>query len=209
MISNEKKIFRISKLINESKNINESFLQDIKTFVSSLPEDADESNLISKFEEFLKSAKEELKPEEKTSVVKKDFQTDDDSFYESVLNCLGAPVTDSNMLFFYAWRQAEGGTAKNNPFNTTYKKGLNKNDYTNYNKVGVKNYMSKDIGVRATCSTLKLNYYTDIVDALKQGNAFEKIDTLYSLKKWGTGNLLGKVADGYIAGYEPKPKPIA
>jgi hypothetical protein len=28
------------------------------------------------------------------------------------------------------------------------------------------------------------------------------------LKKWGTGELLAKVADGYLAGASPKPKPI-
>jgi hypothetical protein len=47
--------------------------------------------------------------------------TSDDDFYKSVLKCIGAEPTKSNMLFLYAWRQAEGGGAKNNPFNTTQK----------------------------------------------------------------------------------------
>ena len=43
--------------------------------------------------------------------------TTDDEFYKSILKGIGAPITDENMKFFYAWRQAEGGKARNNPFN--------------------------------------------------------------------------------------------
>jgi hypothetical protein len=48
--------------------------------------------------------------------------TTDDEFYKSILKGIGAPITDENMKFFYAWRQAEGGKARNNPFNTTQSK---------------------------------------------------------------------------------------
>ena len=46
--------------------------------------------------------------------------TPDDEFYKSILKGIGAPISDENMKFFYAWRQAEGGKAKNNPFNTGF-----------------------------------------------------------------------------------------
>jgi hypothetical protein len=81
--------------------------------------------------------------------------------------------------------------------------------YNDYNEVGVKDYMSEDIGVKATCSTIKLPLYSDIVSALKSGDAFSRIDTMTSLKKWGTGDLVKKVADGYRKGNTPKPKQIA
>jgi len=131
--------------------------------------------------------------------------TSDDEFYKKVLQCLGAKPTKSNMLFMYAWRQAEGATADYNPFNTT----KNMPGATKYNSVGVKNYQSMEDGIKATCQTLKLNYYTDIVDGLKNDVGLYKLSRMEGLKKWGTGALLAKVVDGYLAGASPKPKPIA
>jgi hypothetical protein len=63
--------------------------------------------------------------------------------------------------------------------------------------------------VKATCDTLKLRHYTDIVDGLKNDVGLYKLSRMQSLKKWGTGGLLAKVVDGYLAGASPKPKPIA
>jgi hypothetical protein len=131
--------------------------------------------------------------------------TSDDEFYKKVLGCLGAKPTKGNMSFMYAWRQAEGATAKFNPFNTTKKMP----GATRFNSVGVKNYGSMEDGVRATCDTLKLGYYTDIVNGLKNDVGLYKLSRMESLKTWGTGKLLAKVADGYLAGASPKPKPIA
>ena len=39
-------------------------------------------------------------------------------FYEKILTKLGAPITEGNMIFMKAWRQAEGGKAIYNPWNT-------------------------------------------------------------------------------------------
>jgi hypothetical protein len=80
---------------------------------------------------------------------------------------------------------------------------------TKFNSVGVKNYQSMEDGVKATCDTLKLGHYTDIVNGLKNDVGLYKLSRMESLKKWGTGPLLSKVADGYLAGASPKPKPIA
>jgi hypothetical protein len=131
--------------------------------------------------------------------------TSDDDFYKRVLQCLGAKPTKGNMAFMYAWRQSEGATAKFNPFNTTKKMPGS----TKFNSVGVKNYKSMEDGIKATCETLKLEHYTDIVNGLKNDVGLYKLSRMESLKKWGTGPLLAKVADGYLAGASPKPKPIA
>jgi hypothetical protein len=132
--------------------------------------------------------------------------TTDDEFYKKILSCLGAEPTKGNMSFFYAWRQAEGGTAANNPFNTTMKMpGATK--YKD-NTHGVKNYKSVEDGIEATCKTLKLRYYTDIVDGLKNDVGLKKLSRMSSLKIWGTGDLLASVADGYLKGNSPKPKDI-
>ena len=135
--------------------------------------------------------------------------TSDDDFYKSILKCLGAEPTKSNMLFMYAWRQAEGGKAKNNPFNTTLKiPGA-----TNYNSVGVKNYSTQEEGIDATCKTLKNGRdkygYDKIIDGLKNDVGLSKLSDAVVSSKWGTKDLLTRITKDYIAGISPKPKDIA
>lgn len=197
----QEEIKRINKLMNESE-VKEGLLDNIKDLITRIGKSEPIQKIKDKLIDLFDGDTEE-------SDVKKTITTSDDSFYESVLDCLGAPKTDSNMLFLYAWRQAEGGTAKNNPFNTTYKKGLKSDQYSDYNSAGVKNYETKQIGINSTCETLKLNRYKDIVESLKSGNAFEKIENMKSLKTWGTGDLLKQVVQGYKEGSSPKPNPIA
>ena len=135
--------------------------------------------------------------------------TSDDDFYKNVLKCLGAEPTKSNMLFMYAWRQAEGGNAKNNPFNTTQKM----EGATNYNKIGVKNYRTSEDGIEATCKTLingRSKYgYDKIIDGLKNDVGLSKLSDAVVSSKWGTKDLLVKITKDYIAGVSPKPKDIA
>jgi hypothetical protein len=130
--------------------------------------------------------------------------TSDDEFYKKVLECIGAKPTKDNMLFMYAWRQSEGGQADFNPLNTT----KSMSNATNYNSVGVKNYKNIEDGIKATCDTLKLSHYRDIVEGLKNDVGLYELSRMQGLKKWGTGELLAKVVDGYLAGASPKPKPI-
>jgi len=134
--------------------------------------------------------------------------TTDDDYYKSVLKCLGAEPTKSNLLFLYAWRQAEGGKAKNNPFNTTLKMP----GATNYNSVGVKNYQTPEQGIEATCKTLKNGRdkygYDKIIDGLKNDVGLSQLSDAVIGSKWGTKDLLRKVSQGYIAGNSPKPHPI-
>lgn len=135
--------------------------------------------------------------------------TSDDDFYKSILKCLGAEPTKSNMLFMYAWRQAEGGDAKNNPFNTTQKM----EGATNYNKIGVKNYRTPEDGIQATCKTLtngRNKYgYDKIIDGLKNDVGLSKLSDAVVSSKWGTKDLLTRITKDYIAGISPKPKDIA
>jgi len=135
--------------------------------------------------------------------------TSDDDFYKSILKCLGAKPTKSNMLFMYAWRQAEGGSAKNNPFNTTQKM----EGATNYNKIGVKNYRTPEDGIQATCKTLtngRNKYgYDKIIDGLKNDVGLSKLSDAVVSSKWGTKDLLTRITKDYIAGISPKPKDIA
>jgi peptidoglycan hydrolase-like protein with peptidoglycan-binding domain len=119
----------------------------------------------------------------------------DKQFYESILTGIGAPITEENLKFFYAWRKGEGGKSTNNPFNTTFK--LSKDsDMSNYNKAGVKNYSTPNYGIEATVKTLQLPYYTCITDGLKNDIGADKISKCDSLKTWGTGDLVAKVLSG-------------
>jgi len=158
---------------------------------------------------FMKTDDEEEKSSDNDTSSLPDKTTSDDDFYKSVLKCLGAEPTKSNMLFMYAWRQAEGGDAKNNPFNTTQKM----EGATNYNKIGVKNYRTPEDGIQATCKTLtngRNKYgYDKIIDGLKNDVGLSKLSDAVVNSKWGTKDLLTRITKDYIAGISPKPKDIA
>lgn len=117
---------------------------------------------------------------------------DDKDFYSKVLKKLGAPVSKQNLLFFYAWRQAEGAKSTHNPFNTTHKKEnstlwncLKKKDGKCV--AGVRNYKSKQDGVDATVETIKNGHYGCILNGLKSDKGATKIAGCSSdLKTWGT-----------------------
>ena len=139
--------------------------------------------------------------------------TPDDDIYKSVLSCIGAKPTKDNMLFMYAWRQAEHSlyekkpAAKNNPFNTT--QPMNGATRLKGNTHGVKNYQTTQDGIRATCDTLKNGRYENIIDGFKTNAGLETLKNAVSSSPWGTGkDLLSRVIDGYLNGSEPKPGPI-
>jgi hypothetical protein len=140
--------------------------------------------------------------------------TTDDEFYKAILKGVGAPITDENMKFMYAWRQAEGGKAKNNPFNTTQPK-TNSTFYNCLKKgisgcqSGVRNYMSSRDGIDATIRTLQNGRYRNILDALKKGTSAEQTAMALKASPWGTGQLALKVVQGYNSGSSPKPPQIA
>jgi peptidoglycan hydrolase-like protein with peptidoglycan-binding domain len=126
--------------------------------------------------------------------------TTDENFYKKLLEILGAPSSNENLKFLYAWRQAEGKAGKYNPFNTTHSLPGS----TNFNKVGVKNYLTIEDGLSATIKTLKNGRYSCIVDGLKNDIGASEIAKCESLHTWGTGDLVAKVVNSYNLGASPK-----
>jgi hypothetical protein len=131
----------------------------------------------------------------------------DEDFYKKLLQKLGAPTTNENLKFLYAWRQSEGKSGKYNPFNTTQ----SMSNSTNFNSVGVKNYASMDDGLNATIKTLNNGRYGCIIDGLKSNIGAKNITQKCSdnLKTWGTGDLVAKVISGYDRGASPKISSLA
>jgi hypothetical protein len=130
--------------------------------------------------------------------------TEDEEFYIAVLKSLGTNPTPEKIKFLKAWRQAEGGRATNNPFNTT--KNIPGDADTNYNSIGVKNYPSRQAGLDATVATLKLKYYKDLLSRLMDDSSTaEEIAASPDLKTWGTGAGVTNV----LAGRTISPPPIA
>lgn len=116
-------------------------------------------------------------------------------FFDEVFKNLGVTPTNEKIKFFIAWRQAEGGKALNNPFNTT--KTMKADGITNYNSVGVKNYPTIDLGVTATVNTLKLKYYQDLMNKLNNNMVTaEELADSPDLKTWGTGKGVSRVLKG-------------
>lgn len=121
----------------------------------------------------------------------------DDTFYESVLVALGAPVTPTNLALLDAWQACEGGDANFNPFNTTERD----TGSTPYNDAGVQNYPTEGIGVHATVATLQLHYYEGIRLALRTQDSKgfgEAVDS----SPWGT-----KHVSEYLSQH-PAPAPV-
>jgi hypothetical protein len=96
------------------------------------------------------------------------------AWISSFLASIGAPLTQANINSVSSWIAKESvypGNGTNtgglyNPLNTT----LAESGATNYNSVGVKNYVSEAQGLEATVATLLGNEdYSDIVDALRNG----------------------------------------
>ena len=86
------------------------------------------------------------------------------SFLTEVLIGLGIRTPNEYQIqFMKAWRQHEGASAAWNPFNTT----LNKPGATLYNSATVKNYPNRTTGLVATLETLQLDYYAEVIKAIK------------------------------------------
>lgn len=124
----------------------------------------------------------------------------DSEFYTTLLQVLQAPVTQENMKFLLAWRQAEGRGGINNPFNTTW----DMPGSTTMNSAGVRNYQTTRDGLVATVKTLKNGRYDCILNGLKNDMGAERIAQCESLKTWGTGDLVAKVIRSYNSGAKPR-----
>lgn len=227
----------ISNMSNVSSTETEdedSILGRLKNTFSKLFDFSDDSDkafvspeMTNKLIEKLKEKQITSEDLEKYTKFKIDFsgvvtKTDED-FYKNILEGIGAPISQSNLKFLYAWRQAESGTAKYNPFNTTQKikndngmclsncikngKGVSPIDCNTCpegSKPGVKSYSSPQYGLEATVLTLKNPRYSCIVDGLRKEKPPEEIAKCDSLDIWGTGDLVYKV----LSSNKINPKPI-
>jgi LAS superfamily LD-carboxypeptidase LdcB/peptidoglycan hydrolase-like protein with peptidoglycan-binding domain len=149
-------------------------------------------------QETLESLEKPISKQKKSSSESKrvtEISKNDKEFYGNILKGIGAPITEENLKFFYAWRAAEGGKAKNNPFNTT--QGIKDDPGISVygkNKAGVKNYSTSEFGIKATIKTLLNGRYPCIVDGLKNDIGAEKISECFdNLETWGTGELVDNV----------------
>ena len=117
----------------------------------------------------------------------------EENFYQKFLENIGAPITDENLRFLYAWRQAEGKSGEFNPFNTT-QPWPGSTRYNNLGRgIGVRNYKTIEDGMAATIKTIKNGYYDCILNGLINDIGAQNIAKCPSLKTWGTGFLLGEV----------------
>jgi murein DD-endopeptidase MepM/ murein hydrolase activator NlpD len=118
---------------------------------------------------------------------------------QEVLAGIGAKPTPENIRAVHAWQRAEGGTASNNPFNTTQPAA----GATDYNSVHVKNYTSPDQGIRATIDTLNNGRYAPIISAFRKGeNAYSVADAL-TKTPWGSSGSLVREILGETGGAPP------
>ena len=107
------------------------------------------------------------------------------------LGRLEAPTNRANLYAVVSWIQAEGGTARANPLNSTlYKPGS-----TVFNSAQVRNYPSVEVGLEAAIETLQygaerdLYGYRPIKRNLKRGRRAGKTLRAVEASEWGTGGL--------------------
>ena len=123
-------------------------------------------------------------------------------FTTAVTTELHAPVTIHTRRALQAELQAEGGFARNNPFNTT----LRLPGSTDYNSVGVQNYIDAAQGVDATVKTLKQRCcgYWRIRQALRANAPARTIVRAFGISEWGTNlSLVLAVLDDIIHNRAP------
>jgi hypothetical protein len=116
---------------------------------------------------------------------------------KSFLRALGAPVVRNNMIVVVAWEAAEGTNATWNPLATT----MGAEGASNFNEVGVKNYLSKEQGVDASIRTLTRPGlgYEAVLDGLERGAP--PMETAHAIQQslWCHGCAEG----GYVIGIVP------
>lgn len=114
------------------------------------------------------------------------------NWQHQILQQIGAPLSLQNLHVLNAWAQAEGGSAQNNPFNTTLETQHSLSPYNSF--VGgdggtyhVWNYATPQAGIAATVQTLKNGYYPNILAALRQGTDAHAVAHAIANSPWGTG----------------------
>lgn len=114
-----------------------------------------------------------------------------EQYARAFLARINAPRLRRNLWALVAWMQAEGGNARFNPLNTTLKMPGS----TDYNSVGVQNYVTLDQGLEATVRTLtygaehNLFGYRPIRRRLRLCRFAAYTLTAVENSAWGTGGL--------------------
>ncbi len=112
------------------------------------------------------------------------------AFFYKVMQGLGLQPSINRMEFFLVWAAIENTQAKNNPLATTWDMEKVDPGQTTFNSAKVRNYSSEGIGVKATVNTIRLKYYTPIVDALKADKSIHSLSPsngglIQAFKTWG------------------------
>lgn len=209
----------------ENNIINENVLDDIKHFFEIASPEILQKDIVKKLKDFFKDKIDFIGKETSSilgSVGSKpsakfdkepptNISSNDDDFYKQILKGIGVDWNDRTKLMMYAWRRAESGNCKNNPFNT--KEKLSGVNLSFCNSDGVKHYPTKEDGIKATLETLKggrKNYgYEDIINSLKTGDTDGFISAIKK-SSWGTsGDLVGEILEDYYDGTSTtRPTPI-
>jgi hypothetical protein len=103
------------------------------------------------------------------------------------LTRLGMPITSENVRAVTAWQQAEGTAARFNPLATTQGGFAGSTDF---NSVGVKNFVSYEDGLAANVKVIQNGLYPNILEALRAGNSAEAVAQAIADSPWGSGELV-------------------
>ena len=108
-------------------------------------------------------------------------------FATALLNNLDAPVTANNLETLGSWMAAEGTTAGFNPLATTKQGGNpgdpNREQYDQFNSVGVKNYPDFATGVDRTAATLRDSFALPVLEGLMNNVPADVMNTDHLVNK--------------------------
>jgi hypothetical protein len=107
-------------------------------------------------------------------------------YFKDVLAGIGAPITETNLLFFKAWRRFEGNGGNYNAFNTTQRVGGSTGR--------IQSYLSFEDGVKGTIITMQNGKYPVILKALRKGLAdyAEGLELALLVQQWSMSNIPNK-----------------
>lgn len=114
------------------------------------------------------------------------------------LRAINAPVTLANLQLVYSWERMEsgGGGGMFNPLNTV----LPWPGSTDYNSVGVQEYLSYEDGLGASVQVIHEPQYTDIYASLRLGNDINRTADAIIASVWGTTKLPFSTLPRFIRG---------
>lgn len=112
-----------------------------------------------------------------------------DVWARDFLQAAAFPTTSENVRAVVSWEYAEsgGGGGDYNPLNTTQGGYAGE---TNFNTVGVKNYVRYEDGIAANAKVIHNGYYTAAVALFAQGDNARATCDAITRSPWGTGFIV-------------------